>query len=464
MIHRNHIKKIIYTVIGMASFVLADSEALADAESRQETITSDDSAMLLNNPETDPAKNPNQLFLHHLNQHLDPYGVQFGLGWVNEVAGVVSGGKNRGATYAHQIAFSLDLDWEKIAGLKGLSTHMMMFNFAGRSASKHYVGDPHIQAQDVYIPHQAMLRMYNFYFEQQLWDNKVNIKVGRQSTGNDFGYSVLSCQFMMLSSCGHPRSIAQQGFSTWPGTVWGARILYQPTSEFYVQVGAYQSNPWPQGGKNGWDWGGKHTTGAFLPIEFGYHSDIGKDHLIGHLHVGAGFDTSRFKTWSAQATGSGKTDHRSEFWVMMDQMIYRNDPVENHGLYVIGNWGHDSPTTATYKDFYNLGFLNRGFWHDRPNDQMGVMFSYYTVPRGLSRAQSYQIAQGNAPMHHGVLDLLNEATGIQSNAMMFELNYGISAYRGIMVMPVFEYFHHVGATRSSYNDAVVLGMRTSIIF
>lgn len=413
----------------------------------------------------DPSK---ELFFSGLNQYLNQYGIQLGLNWVTETAGVVSGGKRRGADFTQQIAFSVDIDWEKMIGWKGFSTHAIIMNRSGRNASADYVGDSQIQAQEVYGGGYArLLRMYDLYAEQKLWRDKIDIKIGRMSVGDDYAHSAIACQFMLLTTCGHPRSTqSQQGFSDWPGAVWGGRILYKITPQSYIQVGAYQSTPWPQGGRTGWTWGTAETTGAFVPVELGYNPDIGKNHLVGHIHVGAGIDSSRFKTWSAQVTGSGKKDNRFQFWIQSDQMIYRNDPIEDHGLYVIANYGHDAATTSTFKDFYNIGFLDRGFWQARSYDQIGVMLTYYTVPKGLSRAQEYQINNGLATGGaNGIFaGLLNGAPGVQSNSLLLEANYGIAAYRGVMIMPIFEYFHNVAATQSTYKDAVLFGLKTNVTF
>ncbi|CAI3935806.1 Carbohydrate-selective porin OprB (OprB) (PDB:4GEY) [Commensalibacter papalotli (ex Botero et al. 2024)] len=431
---------------------------------------SDEEVSDLNNPQGNPDSDPTQqLLLGGVNKYLDQYGIQLGLSWLSETAGIIHGGKRKGADYAHQVAFSVDMDWEKIIGWKGFSTHMMILNLAGRNASTDYIGDTQIQAQEIQGGGYGRFFHMNYvYGLQKLWDDRVEIRFGRDSVGNNFALSPFACQFMLIATCGQPRSIqSQQGFTPWPGTNWGAKILYRPTKNTYVQVGAYESSPWGKGkgGPAGFNWGVGAATGAFVPVEFGYDSNFGKKHLNGYLRIGAGLDTSRFDTWSAKATGSGKKDNRAQYWIMMGQMIHRNDAVKDHGLYVIANWGHDSPTTANFKDLYNIGILDRGFWHARPYDQFGLMMTYYTVPRGLSRAQQYQINNGMVSGGNGIYSgLLNGAPGIQSNSMLFEANYGISVYRGIMIMPVFEFFHNVAATRNTYKDAAVLGFRTNVVF
>lgn len=418
----------------------------------------------------DTAYDPDEaLFSESANKYLDQYGIQFGLAWIAETTGVVRGGKKKGADYAHEVEFTLDIDWEKIIGWKGFSTHLIAMNLAGRNTSADYIGDPYMNSQEIYgSSNDRFLRLYNLYAEQALWDNKVNIKIGRYDVGSDFAVSPFACEYVTAATCSQMTSMgAQQGYSAWPNNVWAGRILYNFSDQFSVQVGAYESTPFGetgQGGPAGVSWGTKHATGAFIPVEFSYTPKFGKNQLDGYYRIGGGYDTSKYDTWSSQITESGKRDNATQYWMMFGQMIYRNDPMETHGLYILGNWGHQSPSTSSFKDYYNLGLLNRGFWHARPYDQIGFMMTYYTIPRSLRGAQKYQMSQGDMFMENGSFSLLNNAISAQSNAMVFELNYGIAAYKGIKIMPVFEYFHKVGAYKNLYNDAVVLGVHTNVVF
>lgn len=444
-------KQTIITPNNMQAEKLYDAQIIGKSQFADQKVKADDPG--------------SELLLADVNKYLNKHGLNMGFDWVTETAGVVRGGRKKGVDYTQQFALTFDMDWEKIAGIKGFSTHANFLHRSGRNASADYLGDSQIQAQEVYGGgYSRFIRMYDLYFEEHLFNDRFEIKGGRVSTGDDFSHSPMNCQFMVLATCGHPRSVqSQQGFSDWPGSVWGGRILVRPTKESYFQIGGYQSIPWPQGGRTGWDWGNGKSTGAYIPWEFGYAPEFGKDHLNGHIKIGGGFDTSKFATWSGKATGTGKKDYRTQFWLQIDQMVYRNDSTTDHGLYVLANWGHDSPTTSTYKDFYNFGILDRGFWKKRPTDQFGLMMTYYTVPRGLSRAQQYQINHGQ-DMVHGQFSILNGAPGVQSNAMIFEANYGFVPYRGIMVQPVFEYFHHIAATRKAYNDGAILGLKTHVLF
>ncbi|CAI3949643.1 Carbohydrate-selective porin OprB (OprB) (PDB:4GEY) [Commensalibacter communis] len=474
----------IYSAFLLSCHFTTSAFAKTDFATNKDNITgaqtSKDKESIIKNNVTPPAEpvpyhidtafDPDEeLFFTGANKYLEQYGVQFGLSYIGETVGVVRGGKKKGADYAHEVEFALDMDWDKLIGWKGFSTHLILMNLAGRNASTDYVGDPFMQAQEIYgSSNDRFLRLYNLYAEQALWNNKINLKVGRFNPGDDFAVSPFACEYVTASTCNQMTSMgSQQGYSAWPNNVWSGRIIYNFSEQFSFAVGAYESTPFGetgQGGPAGLSWGTKHATGAFIPVEFSYISNFGKKQLNGYYHIGAGYDTTKYDTWSSQVSETGKRDNASQYWIMFGQMIYRNDPMDNHGLYVLANWNHQSPSTSSFKDFYNIGLLDRGFWHARPYDQIGFMMTYYTIPRSLRRAQRYQMSQGTTFMENGTFSLLNNAEAAQTNAMVFEVNYGAAVYRGIKVMPVFEYFHKVGAYKNLYNDAVVLGVHVNVVF
>jgi len=62
---------------------------------------------------------------------LENRGINLTLDWTAEVAGNVTGGTKKASSYAGQIGFEADVDWEKLAGIPGLSTHVVIVNRQG---------------------------------------------------------------------------------------------------------------------------------------------------------------------------------------------------------------------------------------------------------------------------------------------------------------------------------------------
>jgi porin len=397
--------------------------------------------------------------------YLGNLGIDLNVDYTTETAGNVSGGVRRGVDYAHQIGVQLDMDWEKLGGITGFSTHVAVVNRAGRNLSGDYIGDNVIQAQEIFgAGFDMAVHDVWFYGEQKLADGRIDAAFGRIFPGMDFAASPLYCNFMTLTICGHPRALtAEQGFIDWPQNTWGGRLRVRPTPETYVMAGAYASQPFPGGGRSGFDWGIHRITGAYYALELAWQPTFGADRLPGNYKVGVGYDTSSFADEYADANGNafvlsglppGKSHGRTQVWFTFDQMLLRTGPELNQGLTVLGAYAHDSPDNSLYEHFVWVGALYSGFWRARPRDQIGVGVTYYKISPSLNRTEALENADGLPPTY---------AFGVQDHAMVFEVNYDIPVYRGIDVQPELEYFLRPGGV-SAVPDAFVVGMKTHVLF
>ena len=121
---------------------------------------------------------------------------------------------------------------------------------------------------------------------------------------------------------------------------------------------------------------------------------------------------------------------------------------------MLGAYAHDSPDNSFYQQFVWVGMLYSGFWKARPDDQIGLAFTYYQVSPSLTRTESLEQAFGLPPTYQ---------YGVQTHAMVLEANYNIPVYPGIQLQPEFEWFVRPGGV-SSVPNAVVLGLKTHVLF
>jgi carbohydrate-selective porin OprB len=77
-------------------------------------------------------------------------GITYTLDFTSESVYNASGGLKQGGETAYQIGLAVDADWQKLAGLTGFSTHMILINRGGGNASANYVGDTVLQAQEIF--------------------------------------------------------------------------------------------------------------------------------------------------------------------------------------------------------------------------------------------------------------------------------------------------------------------------
>jgi porin len=399
-----------------------------------------------------------------LRPQLEQRGIYLSLDAIAEFAGNVSGGIKQGATSANQIAFSADIDWQKLAGVTGLSTHVIFVNRSGANDSQLF-GDNVTPVQEIYgAGGDVAIHLVSAYAEESLLRGQVDVAAGWMNVENDFASSPLYCYYMNNDLCGDPKALpgGDIGHSAYPDAVWGGRIRVRPTPDTYVVTGVYGVNRdlYGQADSSGFDFAMPHAGGVYVPIQAAYEPKIGPDHLPGHYVVGFGYDTSRFQSFSnalPASAGIPTSSHNgnTQFWILADQMLMRNGPGDEDGLIALAGFIRNDPDNSSYAQQYFVGMLDYGFWRARPDDGVGLLFNYIAMSGTLGKVQAEQQALG--------LPVSNAASGIQTNEMVIELDYNIHVYRGLDFRPDFQYVIRPNA-QSTLHDAAVFGFKAHVVF
>lgn len=392
-------------------------------------------------------------------------GVDLSLDYVGQLAGTIAGGKRIGADYAQQLQFKADIDWSKLAGVSGFSTHVILINRAGRNLGTDYVGDNLFQPQYAYGGGgDVLVHLVQAYGEQKLADGKLDIAAGRLPVGEDFATSPLYCDFLNTAVCGYPHSLpAKIGFTAFPNSTWGARVRFAPNPRFYLQGGAYQVRP-QFGGRAGFDWGWSGTTGTYFPLEAGYEPVLGQAELPGHYKLGFAHDTSDYPDLLRDTSGrpyvvSGappaRHSGRSSAYLLFDQMVRRSGPSPTDGLILLGGIVRSDPDTSQFSRFAFLGAVAPSPFAGRPNDNVGLVVSWAKISPALTRTQTLQAAAS--------LPLAQDAVGIQSHETVVEARYRIALGKGLSLTPDVQYIIRPGAARA-YPNATVVGLQLKASF
>ncbi len=395
---------------------------------------------------------------------LESRGIYFSSGATAEFAGNVSGGTKQGATSANQVSLASDIDWQRLAGLAGLSTHIIAVNRSGGNLS-HLFGDNVSPVQEIYgAGGNVLVHLVSAYAQQTTNDGRFDAAAGWMNVENDFASSPLYCNFVNNALCGDPKALpgGDIGHSAFPDAVWGGRLRVHPIPDTYVEAGVYQVNQDLYGNfdRSGTDFFSGRISGAYLPVQLAWEPALGKDRLPGHYVVGSGYDTSRFASFSSvlpPAAGIPATSEtgNAQFWLLVDQMLLRNGQGDQDGLIALGGYIHNNPDNSTYAVQYLAALVNRAFWSARPLDTMGVLFTYFGMSGSLAAVQAEQHALG--------LPLSNQATAPQGHEMILEANYNINVYRAVDLRPDFQYVIHPNA-QSNIKNAVVLGFEFNVSF
>jgi len=380
-----------------------------------------------------------------LQKKWNKYGVGILIDYTSESAMALNGGHGGSAGYAHQIGAELDLDWEKLIGWSGFKTHAVVINRAGHNLAADF-GDRSLNGfQEIYGGGGNVgVKLVFLYGTQDLWQDRLQIAVGKMPVNIDFSTSPLFCTFMNKSICGNPKSLTRgdPGFGTYPGSTYATRIRVWPLHGIYFQAGVYGTNPDLASNaydRAGYNFSTNRYTGVYISAELGLIPSFGKHNLVGHYKFGVAYDTANYSNNFLDINGNAlaltgkkaqKRNGKTQVWLEGDQMIIRNGNGPLHGFYIMAGLIRNDPETAPYLYQYYVGAVNRGFLKSRPKDMLGIVMTRATASPGLVATQKIRYAAHQS--------LPGNATFPQSHLTMLEVSYSIHVWDGISIQPDYQ--------------------------
>lgn len=424
-----------------------------------------------------PFSHPEALFPNPVSRWLRAHGLNYLLDNTNEFAGAITpptrgrtpGFNNykQGASNAGQYAMQLDVNWEKLAGLKGFATHMITVGRYGTTANRMFGDWLNHASEDYGGGGNVVVHLVYAYGEETLFGGRLAIAAGRMSEISDFAASPLFCNFQNGSFCGRPKGITDTNYDAgYPAATWGFRVRGRPTRSVYVQTGVY---PIENGiyqvyqHRTGFKFNGANIIGYAAPIESGWEPSFAHGTLPGHYKLGAQvFSTPQNDNFfdlyggSYALTRLKQKQHSASWstWAMFDQrLLHYKD--KDSGLTAL--WGviYNDPHTSLREYVAYGALINRGYFASRPFDTMGLSFTYTKIARGVTMTDQDLLDLGRT--------LPNHATGVQRHAMVMEANYAIHVMRGVIFTPLLEYYFRPNAQRN-LRDAALLGFKSHIQF
>ena len=379
---------------------------------------------------------------------LQEKGITPKLIFVTDLAGNPRGGRSQGATAPSSFELSLLFDLEKISGLKGGSIFVSFSERWGHNLSREHIGNTFSTQQ---IHGFQTWRVLDVSYQQKLFDDRVELRLGRFAAMDDFLVSPYNFGFMQNAFCGNPFGIilSAPGMSAYYGT-WAALGKVKPTKRSYVMTGIYNGDPKVRENKyHGVNLSMKGPLFAITEAGYQINGLRGDSQRLGNYKLGAWYDHSKLTDFESGASKRGSWG----YYGLFDQVLVPfGAPGSNRGFGVFG-----SATVAPDSRFQQLplfvtaGVSARGLFDARPRDavSLGVASGYFS--EDLKRAQR----NGR---------LLGPDGGVPDRETITELTYRFDLRKGAyFIQPDLQYITRPGGT-DHFKSALVVGAQFGINF
>jgi porin len=380
---------------------------------------------------------------------LEDRGIVPTLTFVTDSLGNPSGGKEQGFTTANNVGLDLNFDLEKLCGLEGGSFLLSMSYRFGGSLSANYI-------HNVFTVQQVFggetFHLINLAYQQKLFDDRVELRLGRIATGDDFLVSPYNYVFVQNGFDGNPVGIFfnSPGMTAYPNDTWGALVKVRPTARTYIMGGVYNGDPSIRdNSNNGADFSMDGPLFAIGEIAYEPNGLPGDRGLIGNYKAGFWYDNSRFSDFNTGGFERGNWG----FYTLFDQVLVRFGEQGSHRGFGIAGSFLVSPdqSISQMPYFFTAALVTRGIFPSRPVDVIGLGVVYGHFSNDLQNFQ--QRAQQ-----------LDPNVGVQSDETVVEFTYRLALLKSALYFqPDLQYVFRPAGT-GGIPDALVLGAQVGVNF
>jgi porin len=370
-----------------------------------------------------------------LRETLAAWGITPSARYAADLQANVLGGLRRGRAYAGELGVDLDFDLEKIAGLRGLRLHTSADWASGTDLSRD-VGNAFTVAQ-YFEGRQA--RLATMFLQQSLFGGRLELKVGRFGTGDNFFTWPLNTTLVNEAwTIGLALQYNVPTVTSDPNVTWGGRVIVRPSDTVSVQGAVFYSDPTlDQTTANGTEFGISTKAGYFLIGEAAYYpnQEKGAKGLPGRYRLGGYYDSNRYAFFD-----DPRRNERGKFgfYLLGDQMVYREPGTEDgQGLSLFGGFLYaPRERTNLLPYFATAGATYRGLIPKRDDDTATFALYYGRFSRDL-HDRTYELT--------------------------LEWTYAINVAPWLIVQPDVQYVIQPGG-RSSIGNALVVGLQLWMSF
>lgn len=338
-----------------------------------------------------------------LRTSLEDAGVTFEGGYTTDLMAVRNGnaGSGDGWAYAGRIDFGVELDFEKLAGIPGLSVYASGAWSSGSNLSDQQGGNL-FAVQQVFTGRE--IRLSQLYVQQRLFEDVLTLKAGRVTTEDDFLASDIYANYVNGGINGVPGNVpgSNFGYTTAPFAQWGAVIAVEPVEHLRFAVGVYNADEKTiDDRRNGTRFTLDAEDGVFAVGEVSYawnQVEEGEDGtepsfpegLPGLAKLGI-FGESGDRE---DLKDGGDKDGNVGFYVSLEQMVYREADTADQGLTpwaVVAYQPRESINELPL--FFGAGLVYKGLIPDRNEDSAAIGFFYGKLSGDINPGGSEKVLE-----------------------------------------------------------------------
>ena len=365
-------------------------------------------------------------------------GVKYFAYYSGIFAANVSGGNSTDSSYSGDLFIGVEFDLEKIAGWDSTYFTISGIDRHGRSIDG-AVGGQYSVMQNV-GGQNAFL--YNVTLEKKFLDDTLSVKLGRMTATDDFVGSPFYSYSLNNAVNGQIRAALFDGVMTsYPFPVWGARVKYQPSEEWYVMMGAFQLSPdmFDRNGQ-GVDFQIEGDDGISIFTQVGWNPKFAE--RPAHFFVGmnnAFYDMDKFN--SDETRGQFV-----RFYGHADYQVYAETPGSEEGLALFLTLGYspdDDAAIIPLQSTFGANYTGLIPGRDKDKTLLFVTYGGFSDVLGDERA-----AAGNSRPDY---------------ELVTEIGHRIQITPSTYIQPDIQYIHRPGGT-GDIKDATVLGVQFGASF
>ena len=389
------------------------------------------------------------------------------------------GGIKQTTIYQGLLTMTLNIDLEKLANWPGATIYSEAYQISGRGLSRSAIGNLLAVSTIEALPTS---RLNDLWFQQELLDRQVSVRIGQISLDDEFYISQYSANFIN-STFGCPDLLSTDlpsGGPCYPFAVPGARLRVAPATGLTLSTALFNGNPAPPGPSDPQlrNSGGTNFLigegGALVLSELAYSFDTKPDlpNPLSDVKLGGWYHTADFPDLRRDILGHSLADptsngvalqHRGDFgfYAIVDKLLWQPPEAPTQalsGFVRVGGVPGDRNLISLEVDG---GLTYKGLLPGRGLDLTGIAASYGRIgsaARGLASDTS---------LFTGVEQPVRDYESV------FELTYLAQIAPWWVLQPDLQVILHPGGhaivpmpapTGRPIPNALVLGIRSTITF